>query len=226
MSVGKACLAMGNFNSLMAIVAALKGWSLSRLRRSWAGVETSALGVLAHQLDPSSNFASYRATLKAAEWRAEGAASDSPRTLVIPFFSLALKDLLVTHQQGPRLPNGHVNFAVPFLSLLLPALPNSRLWAWQMWRQLAAQIGDMQRWKATLCPFARNAALLHHILTAPVFDDRGPPSSSSQQAHDGPLSRPPTGLLRVRGPRKSRGKGAAQKAQVSLPVFGNDLRSY
>ena len=43
--VAKHCLAMGNFNSLMAIVAGLSAQPVARLRRTWARVEKSRLEV-------------------------------------------------------------------------------------------------------------------------------------------------------------------------------------
>lgn len=43
-------------------------------------------------MDPTSNFNSYRSTLKAAMWRSAGA-TDERQRIVIPFFSLLVKDL-------------------------------------------------------------------------------------------------------------------------------------
>ena len=48
-------------------------------------------------MNPSSNFLSYRATLKAAISRSEGA-TDQRQRIVIPFFSLLVKDLLVVNE--------------------------------------------------------------------------------------------------------------------------------
>ena len=53
---------------------------------------TAKFSVLEHQMDPSSNFSSYRSTLKAAMWRSAGAVDDRQK-IVIPFFSLLVKDL-------------------------------------------------------------------------------------------------------------------------------------
>lgn len=44
-------------------------------------------------MDPTSNFTSYRSTLKAAMWRSAGASTDERQRIVIPFFSLLVKDL-------------------------------------------------------------------------------------------------------------------------------------
>jgi hypothetical protein len=69
--LAKECFNIGNFNSMMAIVNGLCTPAVSRLRRTWHRVNTSKLEILQHQLDPSANFVSYRATLKAAIWRAQ-----------------------------------------------------------------------------------------------------------------------------------------------------------
>ncbi|EPB69606.1 RasGEF domain protein [Ancylostoma ceylanicum] len=73
--VAKECCEIGNFNSLMAIVAGLSLPAITRMKRTWSRVEKSKLEILQHQLDPSGNFLSYRATMKAAQWRAESAGS-------------------------------------------------------------------------------------------------------------------------------------------------------
>ncbi|VDM47394.1 unnamed protein product [Toxocara canis] len=75
--VAKECINVGNFNSLMAIVAGLSLPPIARLKKTWLRIEKSKLQILQHQLDPSANFTSYRATLKAAIWRSEGAKNDA-----------------------------------------------------------------------------------------------------------------------------------------------------
>ena len=65
-----------------------------------------------HQLDPSGNFISYRATLKAAIWRFEGAKQEAEK-VIIPFFGLLIKDLFLLYRRCVMpLPNGHLNYAV------------------------------------------------------------------------------------------------------------------
>lgn len=126
--VAKECIDVGNFNSLMAIVAGLSLPAVARLRRTWNRVDKAKLDILQHQLDPSGNFLSYRATLKAAIWRAEGARNETQQVrhkgekskkrfqIVIPFFILLLKDLFLVYHSGPRmLPNGHLNLVVSSL---------------------------------------------------------------------------------------------------------------
>uniref|UniRef100_A0A914Y5Z4 Ras-GEF domain-containing protein n=1 Tax=Panagrolaimus superbus TaxID=310955 RepID=A0A914Y5Z4_9BILA len=109
--VAKECINVGNFNSLMAIVAGLSLQPVSRLKRTWSRVEKSKLEILQHQLDPSGNFISYRATLKAAIWRFEGAKQEAEK-VIIPFFGLLIKDLFLLYRRCVMpLPNGHLNYA-------------------------------------------------------------------------------------------------------------------
>jgi len=108
------CFNIGNFNSLMAIIAGLNLAPIGRLKKTvsclkgslyflcdlflcyfntqWAKVQSAKFSVLEHQMDPTSNFNSYRSTLKAAMWRSEGATEERER-IIIPFFSLFVKDL-------------------------------------------------------------------------------------------------------------------------------------
>lgn len=59
----------------------------------WHKVQQSAkFTILEQYMDPSSNFSSYRSTLKAALWRSAGA-TDQRQRVVIPFFSLLVKDI-------------------------------------------------------------------------------------------------------------------------------------
>ena len=74
--VAKECFNLGNFNSLMAIIAGLNMSPVSRLRRTWAKVNLQKFEILEHQMDPTGNFNSYRSTLKAAMWRSESASTD------------------------------------------------------------------------------------------------------------------------------------------------------
>ena len=63
------------------------------------------------QMDPTSNFLSYRSTLRAAVSRSEGA-TDQRQRVVVPFFSLLIKDLYFVNEGcASRLSNGHINFA-------------------------------------------------------------------------------------------------------------------
>ncbi|CAJ0602714.1 unnamed protein product [Cylicocyclus nassatus] len=149
--VAKECCEIGNFNSLMAIVAGLSLPAITRLKRTWARVEKSKLEILQHQLDPSGNFLSYRATMKAAQWRAETAGSK--QKIVIPFFVLLLKDLfLVYHGSVRNLPNGHLNFVA--------------------YSQIAEQLQSVVRWKESTCTFPKNASVLQHLLVSPLYGEK------------------------------------------------------
>jgi hypothetical protein len=48
----------------MAIIAGLNMSPVARLKKTWAKMNISQLSILEHQMDPSSNFTSYRSTLK------------------------------------------------------------------------------------------------------------------------------------------------------------------
>lgn len=58
----------------------------------WAKVPSAKFSILEHQMNPTSNFSSYRSTLKAAMWRSTGN-NVQQQCLVIPFFSLLIKDI-------------------------------------------------------------------------------------------------------------------------------------
>ncbi|TMS39483.1 hypothetical protein L596_005996 [Steinernema carpocapsae] len=150
--IAKECINVGNFNSLMAIVAGLSLPAVSRLKKTWTRVEKSKLEILQHQLDPSGNFTSYRATLKAAIWRSEGAKNDA-ETIIIPFFALLLKDLLLIYSRCRRpLPNGHLNYA--------------------MFSQLADNIYNFNSWKRRTCPFPKHSAVLQYLLLSASYPER------------------------------------------------------
>lgn len=65
---------------------------MNLFKLQWAKVSSGKFAILELQMDPSSNFSSYRSTLKAAMWRSAGA-TDERQRIVIPFFSLLVKDL-------------------------------------------------------------------------------------------------------------------------------------
>uniref|UniRef100_A0A914CL27 Uncharacterized protein n=1 Tax=Acrobeloides nanus TaxID=290746 RepID=A0A914CL27_9BILA len=150
--VAKECINIGNFNSLMAIVAGLSLHPIARLKKTWARVEKSKLEILQHQLDPTGNFVSYRATLKAAIWRWEGAKQDTEK-VIIPFFGLLIKDLFLIYSRCTViLPNGHLNFA--------------------MFTQFAEQLRNLIKWKNRPCPFKRNPPVLQYLLLAANYSDK------------------------------------------------------
>ena len=74
------------------VAAGLNMNPIQRLKRTWMKVQKEKFEILEHQMNPSNNFGSYRSSLKAALWRAEGAGDDRER-IIIPFFSLFVKDM-------------------------------------------------------------------------------------------------------------------------------------
>ena len=66
--VARECVNIGNFNSMMGISSGLNMGPVSRLKRTWTKIAAASgkFTVLGHQMDPSSNFVTYRTTLQAA----------------------------------------------------------------------------------------------------------------------------------------------------------------
>ncbi|CAH0386313.1 unnamed protein product [Bemisia tabaci] len=145
------CFNIGNFNSLMAIIAGLNMSPISRLKKTWNKVQSAKFSVLEHQMDPSSNFSSYRSTLKAAMWRSAGA-TDLRQRIVIPFFSLLVKDLYFLNEGcSNKLRNGHINF--------------KKFW------ELAKQVTEFISWKQVACPFEKNHKLIAFLQASPVLSE-------------------------------------------------------
>uniref|UniRef100_A0AC35G8T3 Ras-GEF domain-containing protein n=2 Tax=Panagrolaimus sp. PS1159 TaxID=55785 RepID=A0AC35G8T3_9BILA len=153
--VAKECINVGNFNSLMAVVAGLSLQPVSRLKRTWSKVEKSKLEILQHQLDPSGNFISYRATIEAAIWRFEGAKQEAEKEaekVIIPFFGLLTKDLFLLYRRCVMpLPNGHLNY--------------------DMFTQFSDNIRNLIKWKSRPCPFKRNSQVLQYLLLAANYSE-------------------------------------------------------
>ncbi|KAK0097122.1 hypothetical protein PV326_003229 [Microctonus aethiopoides] len=145
------CFNIGNFNSLMAIIAGLNMSPISRLKKTWSKVQSAKFSILEHQMDPSSNFSSYRSTLKAAMWRSAGA-TDERQRIVVPFFSLLVKDLYFLNEGcSNKLPNGHINF--------------EKFW------QLAKQVTEFIAWKQVACPFEKNSRVIAFLQASPVLTE-------------------------------------------------------
>ncbi|XP_072745022.1 uncharacterized protein [Anoplolepis gracilipes] len=145
------CFNIGNFNSLMAIIAGLNMSPISRLKKTWSKVQSAKFSILEHQMDPSSNFSSYRSTLKAAMWRSAGA-TDERQRIVVPFFSLLVKDLYFLNEGcSNKLPNGHINF--------------EKFW------QLAKQVTEFIAWKQVACPFEKNPRVIAFLQASPVLTE-------------------------------------------------------
>ncbi|KAK2491556.1 hypothetical protein MC885_005368 [Smutsia gigantea] len=124
---------------------------VSRLKKTWAKVKTAKFDILEHQMDPSSNFYNYRTALRGAAQRSLTAHS-SREKIVIPFFSLLIKDIYFLNEGcANRLPNGHINF--------------------EKFLELAKQVGEFMTWKQVECPFERDRKILQYLVTVPVFSE-------------------------------------------------------
>ncbi|KAK0156482.1 Ras-GEF domain-containing family member 1B-A [Merluccius polli] len=149
--VARECFNIGNFNSLMAILSGMTMGSVSRLRKTWGKVRTTSFHILEHQMDPSSNFSNYRTSLQGALHRSITATGPREK-IVIPFFSLLIKDLYFLNQSSPsRLANGHVNF--------------TKL------QELSRRLGEVMRWKEVESPFQMDFRIQTFLLTTPVLNE-------------------------------------------------------
>ncbi|AWP15049.1 putative ras-GEF domain-containing family member 1B-B-like [Scophthalmus maximus] len=149
--VAQECFNIGNFNSLMAIITGMNMSPIARLRKTWSKVNTDKFEILEHQMDPSSNFSNYRTALRGATQRSETAHS-SQEKIVIPFFSLLIKDIYFLNEGcASRLANGHINF--------------EKLW------ELAKQVSEFLVWRQVICPFDRDRRILQYLVTTPVFSE-------------------------------------------------------
>jgi len=147
--VARECVNIGNFNSMMGIISGLNMTPLSRLSRTWCKIQSGKFAVLGHQMDPSSNFVSYRTTLQAAVSRSENA-TDKKQRVVIPFFSLLLKDLYFVNEGcASRLPNGHINM--------------------EKARALAEHVSQFMKWKDMECPYEKVPKILDYFERSPSF---------------------------------------------------------
>uniref|UniRef100_H3DH24 RasGEF domain family member 1B n=1 Tax=Tetraodon nigroviridis TaxID=99883 RepID=H3DH24_TETNG len=149
--VARECFNIGNFNSLMAIISGMNMSPVSRLKKTWSKVKTAKFDILEHQMDPSSNFYNYRTALRGATQRSV-TANSSREKIVIPFFSLLIKDIYFLNEGcASRLPNGHINF--------------EKFW------ELAKQVSEFMTWKKVECPFEKDRKILQYLLTAPAFTE-------------------------------------------------------
>lgn len=149
--VAKECINIGNFNSLMAIIAGMNMSPVARLKKTWHKINTDKFDILEHQMDPSNNFTSYRSCLKAAMWRSERSDKDQEK-IVVPFFSLFVKDIYFLNEGcANRLSDGNINF--------------EKFW------QLAKQISEFVTWQQVECPFQKNSEVIGYVLTTTVFSE-------------------------------------------------------
>ena len=148
--VARECVNIGNFNSMMGIISGLNMTPVSRLKRTWTKIHSGKFTVLGHQMDPSSNFVSYRTTLQAAVSRSENA-TDKKQRVVIPFFSLLLKDLYFVNEGcASKLANGHINL--------------------EKARSLAEHVSQFMKWKDMECPYEKQNRVLDYLEKSPAFD--------------------------------------------------------
>ncbi|XP_070760002.1 ras-GEF domain-containing family member 1B-A isoform X2 [Enoplosus armatus] len=149
--VARECFNIGNFNSLMAIISGMNMSPVSRLKKTWSKVKTAKFDILEHQMDPSSNFYNYRTALRGATQRSI-TANSSREKIVIPFFSLLIKDIYFLNEGCVnRLQNGHINF--------------EKFW------EFAKQVSEFMTWKKVECPFEKDRKILQYLLTAPAFTE-------------------------------------------------------
>ncbi|KAL8577352.1 hypothetical protein ACOMHN_044857 [Nucella lapillus] len=180
--VAKECINLGNFNSLMAIIAGMNMNPVARLKKTWDKVNKVKLDILELQMDPSNNFGTYRACLKAAMCRAASAAYDREE-VVIPFFSLFIKDLYFLNEGcTTRQSDGNINF--------------EKCWL------LAKQVSDLITWQQVECPYAKNSSVINYVQTLPVFSEatlslasyecEGPKNKYDRERHKHLKSKPTT----------------------------------
>jgi len=151
--VARECVNIGNFNSLMGIITGLNMVPVARLKKTWQKISSAGkFAVLEHQMDPSSNFLSYRSTLNAAISRSEGA-TDQRQRIVIPFFSLLVKDLYIVNEAtASRLTNGHVNFSKA--------------------RLLSKKLKEFSIWKDVECPYGKTPAVAEFLQFSPIWKEK------------------------------------------------------
>ncbi|XP_046685274.1 ras-GEF domain-containing family member 1B-like [Homalodisca vitripennis] len=147
----KECFNIGNFNSLAAILAGLNMAPVSRLTKTWTKAGSERLTVLRQAMDSAADYDNYRATLKAAVWRAAG--SSSSQNIVIPLFALFVKDLYgLADPCSNKLPGDHINMEAVWL--------------------LAKSLTDFISWQQTVCPFTRCAKAVAYLQASPVLSDK------------------------------------------------------
>uniref|UniRef100_A0A8C7EZM3 RasGEF domain family member 1B n=1 Tax=Oncorhynchus kisutch TaxID=8019 RepID=A0A8C7EZM3_ONCKI len=132
--VARECFNIGNFNSLMAIISGMNMSPVSRLKKTWSKVKTDKFDILERG------------------FLFMGQKSIFPHTIVIPFFSLLIKDIYFLNEGcSNRMQNGHVNF--------------EKFW------EMAKRVSEFMVWKKVECPFEKDRKILQYLLTAPVFSE-------------------------------------------------------
>lgn len=143
--VARKCVELANFNSMMGIINGLGQPPVTRLKKTWSKIQGEKFSVLEHQLDPTSNFRSYRSTFGAAISRSENA-SDSIQRIVIPFFSLFVKDLYFAKETQHM--EVSANKGLPLMQA----------------QHIANKIKEFARWKDLTCPYQKDPSISHYLL--------------------------------------------------------------
>ncbi|KAH8930025.1 ras GEF [Atractiella rhizophila] len=123
--LGDRCLQLNNFNTLMAVVAALNSSTISRLKRTWDGLSAknkNTLESLRKATEHTRNYAQYRGRLREA----------APPCL--PFLGLYLTDLTFCHEGNP-------NFRPS------PIEPGLKLINFDKYQKMSKIISDVQRFQ-------------------------------------------------------------------------------
>ncbi|XP_039292544.1 ras-GEF domain-containing family member 1B [Nilaparvata lugens] len=142
--VARHCLQINNFNSLMAILAGVNLPPIARLKKTWSRVDRQELVILEAAMGPSSQFSGYRSLLQDAV--------QSPPQLLVPFFSLFVKDAyFLIEECSQQLPNGHIRF--------------------ESFEKLSNQLLQFTRWKTTECPYHRIDSLAFLMEAGCVFSE-------------------------------------------------------
>lgn len=88
LDVAYSCFELGNFNSTMAVIAAMNLLHISRLKKTWQRVDQTKLDILAKSTDSANNYSQYRKVLCEKFDKAK-----SSELIVIPIFSIVMRDL-------------------------------------------------------------------------------------------------------------------------------------
>lgn len=105
-------------------------------------------------MDPTSNFRSYRSTFGAAISRSENA-SDSIQRIVIPFFSLFVKDLYFAKETQHM--EVSANKGLPLMQA----------------QHIANKIKEFARWKDLTCPYQKDPSISHYLLKSKPMTEQG-----------------------------------------------------
>ena len=88
LDVAYSCFELGNFNSTMAIIAAMNLLHVARLKKTWLRVDKTKLDILTASTDSSNNYYLYRKILSE-----KINAAKCSEMIIIPIFSIVMRDL-------------------------------------------------------------------------------------------------------------------------------------